>query len=145
MSSSVIRCTYDGQRQLDYGDTPVVLQSDVGELTLLPITGTESRLLVPFRLSKGTSTPNGELILGDREPLPVLIGQGVEDRDAIMAWTCALLGFADATCIELDPAGQAARQERPRPRQRPRSPASRPRARCATGWRSTTPGVVTII
>jgi len=115
------------ERQLDYGDTPVVLQSDVGELTLLPITGTESRLLVPFRLSTGTKTLNGKLILGDRDPLPVLIGQGVADKDAIMAWTCALLGFAAATCIELDPAGPATRHERPRPRQRPRSPAPRPR------------------
>jgi hypothetical protein len=115
------------ERQLDYGDAPVVLQSDAGELTLLPITGTESRLLVPFRLSTGTKSLNGKLILGDRDPLPVLIGRGVADEDAIMAWTCALLGFADATCIELDPAGQAARHERPRPRQRPRSPAARPR------------------
>ena len=115
------------ERQLDYGDAPVVLQSDAGVLTLLPITGTESRLLVPFRLSKGTETLHGELILGDRDPLPILIGQGVADKDAIMAWTCALLGFAAATCIELDPAGQAARRKPAGPRRRQRFPAPRSR------------------
>jgi hypothetical protein len=115
------------ERQLDYGDAPVILESDAGELTLLPITRTESRLLVPFCLSTGAESLNGELILGDRDPLPLLISQGVAYADAITAWTCALLGFADATCIKLDLAGQAARREPARPRRRPRSPASQPR------------------
>jgi hypothetical protein len=51
------------ERRLDYGHTPVILECDVGELTLLPIAGPESRLLVPFRLSKGTETLAGQLIL----------------------------------------------------------------------------------
>lgn len=116
------------ERQLDYGDAPVVLQSDAGELTLLPITGSESRLLVPFRLRKGTETLNGELVLGDRDPLPVWIGHGVAEKDAIAAWACALLGFAAATCIKLDPAGQASRGKSVSPRWRSRSPASQPRS-----------------
>ena len=40
------------ERQVAY-ERPVVLQCDFGELTLLPIAGTETRLLMPFRLSKG--------------------------------------------------------------------------------------------
>jgi hypothetical protein len=115
------------ERRLDYGDTPVILECDVGELTLLPIAGPESRLLVPFRLSKGTETLAGQLILDNGDPLPVLIGEDVADEDAITAWTCALLGFADATCVELDPAEPTARRESARPRRRPRSPASHPR------------------
>jgi hypothetical protein len=90
------------ERQVAY-EHPVVLESDFGELTLLPITGTETRLLMPFRLSKGTKMLRGELVLSDRDPLPLLIGQDVADEDAITAWTCALLGFADATCIEFEP------------------------------------------
>jgi hypothetical protein len=115
------------ERRLDYGHTPVILECDVGELTLLPIAGPESRLLVPFRLSKGTETLAGQLILGNRDPLPVLIGEDVADEDAITAWTWALLGFADATCVELDPAEPTARREPARPRRRPRSSASHPR------------------
>ena len=55
------------ERQVAY-DRPVVLEFDVGELTLLPITGTQTRLLMPFRLSKGTETLKGELVLSDRTP-----------------------------------------------------------------------------
>jgi hypothetical protein len=109
-------------------ERPAVLECDVGELTLLPITGPETRLLMPFHLSKGTETLKGELVLGDRDPLPLLIGEGVADEDAITAWTCALLGFADATCIELEPTGPAARREPARPRWRPSSSVSQHRS-----------------
>lgn len=105
----------------------MVLVCDVGELTLLPIAGPESRLVVPFRLSKGTETVKGELLLEDRDPLPVRVGEGVADEDAIPPWTCALLGFADATCIAFDLAEPAARRELARPRWPPRSSASRRR------------------
>ena len=88
------------ERQVAY-DRPVVLESEVGELTLLPIKRTGLRLLAPFRLSKNVETLTGELVVGDRDPLPLLIGEGIADEDAITAWTCALLGFADATCVEL--------------------------------------------
>jgi hypothetical protein len=115
------------ERRLDYGDTPAVLECDGHKLILLPIARSRGRLLVPFRLSKGTETLTGELILGDRDPLPVLIGEDVAYEDAITAWTWALLGFADATCIELDPAEPTARRELARPRRHPRSPASQPR------------------
>jgi hypothetical protein len=89
------------ERQVAY-ERPVVLESDLGDLTLLPAAGTEARLLMPFRLKKGTETITGELVLGDHDPQPLLIAHGVT-ADAITAWTCALLGFANATCIELEP------------------------------------------
>ena len=107
----------------------MVLECDFGELTLLPIAGTETRLLMPFRLNKGTETLKGELVLGDRDPLPLLIGEAVADEDAITAWTCALLGFADATCIEFEPVEPTARRESARPRgvRPPRCPSIAPR------------------
>lgn len=40
------------ERQVAY-ERPVVLECDVGELTLLPIARTKSRLLMPFRLNNG--------------------------------------------------------------------------------------------
>lgn len=60
---------------------------------------------------QGDGDAGRELVLGDRDPLPLLISQGVADDDAITAWTCALLGFADATCIELEPSAPTARLE----------------------------------
>jgi hypothetical protein len=98
------------ERQVAY-DRPVLLKSEVGELTLLPIEKTGSRLLMPFRLTKGTETLAGELLISDRDPLPLLIAESVADEDAITAWTCALLGFADATCVELEQAGPATRRD----------------------------------
>ena len=62
------------ERQLAY-DRPVILKSDVGELILLPIAGTATRLLIPFCLNKGTETLKGELVLGDHDPLPLLISK----------------------------------------------------------------------
>lgn len=123
LSPKLIKASLDAsrrirlERQVAY-DRPVILECDVGELTLLPIAGTETRLFIPFRLKKGTETMQGELVLGDRDPLPLLIGRDVPHDDAIKAWTCALLGFADATCIELEPTEptmrvESARQRRP--------------------------------
>lgn len=90
------------ERQVAY-DRPVTLQCSLGDLMLLPITGNESRLLMPFRLSTGTEALTGELLLENRDPIPLLIREDISDDDAITAWTCALLGFADATCIEIEP------------------------------------------
>jgi hypothetical protein len=90
---------------------PVVLEHDLGQLTLLPITGTETRLLLPFRINNGTRTVEGDLELINRDSLPLLIGRDVAHRDAIAAWTCALIGFADATCSDPQPARPAARRE----------------------------------
>lgn len=50
------------ERQVAY-ERPVVLECDLGELTLLPIAGAATRLLMPFRLSRGSETLNGELVL----------------------------------------------------------------------------------
>ena len=97
------------ERQVAY-ERPVVLESEVGELTLLPITRTGTRLLMPFRLNTGTETQTGELVIIDRDPLPLLIAEGVADEEAITAWTCALLGIADATCVEFEHAAPATRR-----------------------------------
>lgn len=110
-------------RQVAY-ERPVVLECDVGELTLLPIVRTQTRLLLPFRLIRGRDTLKGELILGGGDPLPLLIGEDVTDKNVIMAWTCALLGFADATCIDFEPAKSTVQRSPARP-QRPPSSASR--------------------
>ena len=73
---------------------------------------------MPFRLRAGTKTLAGDLVLRDRDPLPLLIGEDVPYEDAITAWTWALLGFADATCVEYEPTEPAARRELARSRQR---------------------------
>lgn len=109
-------------RQVAY-DRPVVLESSAGELTLLPIGATHTRLLMPFRLAKGTETLRGQLILGDRDPLPLLVGADVTDDEAVSAWAYALLGFADATCIELEARGPITHRL-PTPERRPSSPVS---------------------
>jgi hypothetical protein len=88
------------ERQVAY-ERPVVLENEHGELTLLPIKGPESRLLVPFVLIGETDTLRGELLLAGTDPLPLFIPPEVDDDQALIAWTSALLGFADATCIEL--------------------------------------------
>lgn len=109
------------ERQVAY-ERPVVLESEYGELTLLPITGPEERLLVPFRLEDGVEELEGELVLAGRDPLPLRIRPEVGDERALVAWVCALLGFADATCIEIEPAPPS----NPRSRS-PRWSTSRPR------------------
>jgi hypothetical protein len=99
------------ERQVAY-DRPVVLQCSLGDLALLPIISSQSRLLMPFRLTTGTAMLTGELILEDRDPIPVLIREDITDHDAITAWACALLGFADATCIQWEP-GEPPRRHEP--------------------------------
>lgn len=79
---------------------------------------------MPFRLNNGIETLAGELVIGDRDPLPVVIGEGVADGDAITAWTCALLGFADATCVDFEQAAIATRRDPAIPRQHRASPLS---------------------
>lgn len=111
------------ERQVAY-ERPVLLECDIGELTLLPITATQAHLFVPFQFNKGAEFLKGELILDDGDPLPLLISEGVAYEDTITAWTCALLGFADATCIELESARPIARREPTRPRWRPSSSVS---------------------
>jgi hypothetical protein len=123
------------ERQVAY-ERPVVLESDLGDLTLLPVIGTEGRLLMPFRLKKETETLTGELVLGDHDPLPLLIGDGVTDDDATTAWTCALLGFADATCVELEPTETPPRREPARQRRRPPTPVPQHRPSIQTLPRS---------
>ena len=87
---------------------------------------------MPFRLSKGTETINGELLIGEHDPLPLLIGEGVADEDAITAWTFALLGFADATCIELEQIAPETRRDPTVPQPRPPSTVPRPSASTRT-------------
>lgn len=106
------------ERHVAY-ERPVILQCDFGELTLLPIDGSATRLRMPFRLANGAEALQGELVLGNRDPLPLLIGKDVAYNDAITAWTYALLGFADATCIKFEPVQPTARRESARPRWHP--------------------------
>jgi hypothetical protein len=110
------------ERQVAY-DRPVILQSEHGELTLLPITSTGIRLLLPFRLTRGPRSLSGklELILGDPDPLPLLIDGDAHDGEAVAAWASALLGFADATCFEVEWTPPAV----PRPRARSASAQAR--------------------
>jgi hypothetical protein len=103
------------ERQVAY-ERPVTLEFDAKELTLLPITRTATHPLLPFRLSTAAQTLNGQLVLADCEPLPLLIDADIADTDAITAWTCALAGFADATCIEFNSAAPASRSEPTRSR-----------------------------
>lgn len=111
-------------RQVAY-DRPVILESEVADLTLLPVKRNGPRLLMPFRHSRNAGTVTGELIVGDRDPLPLLVTQGVADEDAITAWTCALLGVADATCIDFEELGP--RTPRVSAIPHPRAPSSAPR------------------
>jgi hypothetical protein len=113
------------ERQVAY-ERPVILESGIGELTLLPIERTGSRLHMPFLLRSGTETLAGALIISDHDPLPLLIGEGVADGDAIAAWICALLGFADATCVEFEPTAATTRRGPAIPQPRRPAPVSRP-------------------
>ena len=119
------------ERQVAY-ERPVILESGIGELTLLPIEKTGSRLLMPFLLSKGTETLTGELIITDRDPLPLLVGESVAEEDAIAAWICALLGFADATCVEFEQTAAATRRDPAIPQPRRPAPVSRSAASMRT-------------
>lgn len=89
------------ERQVAY-ERPVSLQYAAGSLMLRPIVSNGSRLQVPFRLDRGRASIGGDLILADHDPLPLLIGANVTDEDVITAWACALIGFADVTCIEIE-------------------------------------------
>lgn len=114
------------ERQVAY-ERPVILETDVGELTLMPIKG-EVRLVVPFGLRRGSETLTGELLLSDHDPLPLVTGEDVSDQDAVTAWVSALLGFADATCIDLDQAEPRARHEPATPQRRHSSSTPQPRS-----------------
>jgi hypothetical protein len=89
------------ERQVAY-ERPVVLVCDYGELTLRPVIETGSTFCLPFRLVTGPTTIRAALVLGDSDPLSLQIGEHVAFQDAVMAWTSALLGFADVTCIQFD-------------------------------------------
>jgi hypothetical protein len=80
-------------RQVAY-ERPVVLECSLGNLTLLPVTGTSTLLHLPFRLTTATQTLTGELILTEHDPLPIQIGGEVPDRgrhhslDLRTPWLC---------------------------------------------------------
>lgn len=88
------------ERQLAY-DRPVTLLWEAGELTLLPIRRAGPNLYAPFHFDGDTHPLDGELVLGDRDPLPLLVSKAVPDEDVARAWAYALLGLADATCFQL--------------------------------------------
>jgi hypothetical protein len=72
-------------------------------LTLEPISGDHENRHVPFRLPAGARSVDGKFLLRryGPDPLPLLIRADIADHDAINAWACALVGFADVTCFEL--------------------------------------------
>jgi hypothetical protein len=124
------------ERQVAYG-RPVVLICSIGELKLLPVIENDGRFSLPFQFAFGSGTIRAQLVLVDRDPLPLEIGKDVALEDAVLAWTNALIGFADVTCIHLDsPATRALPRHRttassaasvPAPRRTPRiAPGGRP-------------------
>ena len=75
LSPELIEACLDASRRIRLerqvaDERPVVLECDVGELTLLPIAETQTRLLMPFRLSRGRETLKGEFVLGGDDLLP---------------------------------------------------------------------------
>ena len=113
------------ERQVAYG-RPVVLMCSIGELTLLPVIENDSGFSLPFQFAFGSGTIRAQLVLVDRDPLPLEIGENVALEDAVLAWTNALIGFADVTCIHLDPPASRAL---PGPRPTASSAASVPAPR----------------
>jgi hypothetical protein len=122
-------------RQVAY-DRPVILESAIGELTIHPADATLGTVRLPFALSTSTGSGRvaGELALQDADPLPLLIGAEVKEQDVILAWACALIGWAEATCLQFEPATTRASTGTSQPREaRPpgRRPASVPRHQAA--------------
>lgn len=117
-------------RQLDY-PCPVVLRSRDLTLTLEPISGENESLHIPFRVQTSKGSVVGKLLLRRHgpDPLPLLISTDVAEEDAVNAWACALVGFADATCFELpapsSTAGSGTRRRSPVPGQRQPPPEYR--------------------
>jgi hypothetical protein len=116
-------------RQVAY-DRPVILESAIGELTLLPARATAGAVRLPFALSTGSGRVTAELAMQDSDPLPLRIGAEVQEQDMILAWACALIGWAEATCIQFESTSVRASTEisqhrEPRPRVR-RIPRHRP-------------------
>ena len=89
------------ERQVAY-DRPVVLICSIGELTLLPVINNDRGFSLPFQFAFGSGTIRAQLVLVDRDPLPLEIGEDAALEDAVIGWTNALIGFADVTCIHLD-------------------------------------------
>lgn len=110
-------------RQVAY-ENPLVLECATGVLRLHPITGAPPQLHIPFHF-RTTVSVFGELILRNQDPLPMLVKNEIHIEDAITAWVHALLGFADATCIEVQPTTSHGRARLPRPR--PAATVPRPR------------------
>jgi hypothetical protein len=101
------------ERQVAYG-RPVVLMCSIGELTLLPVIENDRGFSLPFQFAFGSGTIRAQLALVDGDPLPLEIGEDVALEDAVLAWTNALIGFADVSCIHLDsPATRALAGHRP--------------------------------
>ena len=107
------------ERQVAY-ERPVVLVSDFGELTLLPVIETGPTFSFPFRLVTSAKIIRAELVLSDTDPLSLRVGDDVALDDAVLAWISGLLGFADVTCIQFD--SRTARTQRAR--REPPGPAS---------------------
>jgi hypothetical protein len=88
-------------------ERPVVLASIRGELTVQPVIGVPSALSVPFTYQpsrRPAADPlRGRLLLGQRDPMPVIVEENVNEDDAHKAWITMILGFADLTCNSPEP------------------------------------------
>ena len=90
------------ERQVSY-DRPIILQYETRELRLFPVIRAGTRLLIPFSLRDDTMVSGKlELERGGPDPLPVVLGGDVSEENAVTAWISALLGFADATCFDIE-------------------------------------------
>jgi hypothetical protein len=89
------------ERQIGY-ECPVVLETTVGVLTLLPLAWNQGQIRIPFSIRLHPEPMSASLLLAKSDPLPLVTDSDVPEDDAAMAWACALLGFADATCFTFE-------------------------------------------
>jgi hypothetical protein len=72
------------QRQLAY-ERPIVLEYDYGELELFPIIRRGGVLSLTFRFDDGVDVVLGELLLLDRDPLPIVVPREIGNERALVA------------------------------------------------------------
>ena len=61
----------------------------IGELTLLPVIENDSGFSLPFQFAFGSGTIRAQLVLVDRDPLPLEIGEKSPSKTPSSAWTNA--------------------------------------------------------
>lgn len=102
------------ERQIGY-ECPVVLETKVGALTFLPLAWNRGQVSIPFSIRLRPDPMSASLLLAKSDPLPLVTDNDVPEDDAAMAWVCALLGFADATCFTFETHGSDRARRHPHP------------------------------